>query len=244
MVDLSPPNQPQSFLDGRPGVPRLQLGRLFSGDHAGAAAAAAEAASSRADDASTAEAPPARPALPLLALSKLNPAAGASRKGVVQSSRIPAANFSAMDASLHRSPSKLQYSSSGYLTTTASASGTGSGVWEEEVQGLALRLADAAAAGCWQGVRSPPHKRAIHPPLALTHLPAPPGRRPRPSRSAGGAGFDAGLGPALAAHQHARGHRPGLLPPAGAAALGAAPAGRGLGGPAVVARAGHASLVG
>jgi hypothetical protein len=41
--------------------------------------------------------------VPLLALSKLNPRGGASRKaGVVQASRVPAANFSTMD----RSPSK------------------------------------------------------------------------------------------------------------------------------------------
>ena len=96
-VERQQQQQQRLFLTGRPGVPRLELSKLPSAD-AEAAAPAAQPAEPGAVAALA-----GRPPVPLLALSKLNPGAGASRKaGVVQASRVPAANFSTMD----RSPSK------------------------------------------------------------------------------------------------------------------------------------------
>lgn len=86
-------------MDGRPEVPRLPLGQLQSAQ----LAADAEAAQAVHEPAPVAL--PGRPVVPLLPLSKLNPAAEAagSRPPAVQAARIPAAHFSAMDASTHRS---------------------------------------------------------------------------------------------------------------------------------------------
>ena len=90
--------QQRLFLTGRPGVPRLELSRLPTADADAEAAVAPQAAPPAQPAAAGALA--GRPAVPLLALSKLNPSAGASRKaGVVQPSRVPAANFSTLDCS-------------------------------------------------------------------------------------------------------------------------------------------------
>ncbi len=115
-------------LDRRPSVPKLPLGRLLSGDQ-GAHLPAVAVAADEAAAVAAMQRQPSRPAVPRLALSKLNPlAAGASggssqaapaggsgRGGsgsggwrpTAQASRIPAANFSTMDATAQRSPSKL-----------------------------------------------------------------------------------------------------------------------------------------
>ncbi|KAL4459030.1 hypothetical protein ABPG75_013895 [Micractinium tetrahymenae] len=92
------------FLDGRPEVPRLQLGRLHSTTQQ-AQQGAEEQAATEAEPEPAPAAPAARPAVPPLPLSKLNPAAaaGGSRQAAVQVARIPAAHFSAMDASTYRS---------------------------------------------------------------------------------------------------------------------------------------------
>jgi hypothetical protein len=73
-------------------VPRLQLGRI---QPEGAAEAAEEA-----PPAAVPALPPPRPAVPPLALGKLGE--GAPRTTVVQAARIPAANFSTLDASAYR----------------------------------------------------------------------------------------------------------------------------------------------
>jgi hypothetical protein len=100
-------------------VPKLALGRLQSEEAEGpppAAAAVARAAAGSASAPADADGasplrslrslPLARPPVPALPLSKLNPAASMpAARGAT--TRIPAANFSALDASLRRSPTKL-----------------------------------------------------------------------------------------------------------------------------------------
>lgn len=122
------PFTPQ-VLDRRPSVPRLPLGRLLSGDQGAQLPPVAVAADEAAISAAEAQPLQSRPTVPRLALSKLNPlAAGASgvssqaaagggsgRGGsgsgrwrpTAQASRIPAANFSTLDATAQRSPTKM-----------------------------------------------------------------------------------------------------------------------------------------
>lgn len=136
-----PPSCPGSLqvLDRRPSVPKLPLARLLSGDqgaHLPAVAVAADEAV--AADAADAEAQQAQPAVPRLALSKLNPLAvgggsGSGRGGsgsgrwrpTAQASRIPAANFSTMDATAQRSPSKLPSGAQVVGVQQAAQGGTG-----------------------------------------------------------------------------------------------------------------------
>lgn len=115
-------------------MPRLQLGKLqTSGDLTATVAAAAAAEQDQTPTPSpehvspvkalTAALPLARPLVPVLALSKLNPAASSSWRSAAPPARIPAANFSALDASLQRSPSKLAYSSSAASSLPSRPSG-------------------------------------------------------------------------------------------------------------------------
>lgn len=101
-----PPPQPlprhpnMQFLDGRPEVPRLHLGRLHS------ATQQAQRGADTPAEPQPAPAPAApRPFVPLLPLGQLGPAAAAghSMQPAAQAPRMPAAHFSAMDASTHRS---------------------------------------------------------------------------------------------------------------------------------------------
>lgn len=116
-------------LDRRPSVPRLPLGRLLSGDQGTQLPPVAVAADEAAITVAEAQPLQSRPTVPRLALSKLNPlatgasgvssqaaAGGGSGRGgsgsgrwrpTAQASRIPAANFSTLDATAQRSPTKV-----------------------------------------------------------------------------------------------------------------------------------------